>query len=72
LWDAPTQVDDSWNPLGELSGDKTEFEADAKNKLLNRASSGLQFRIEEDGKLKNDYMVEKISIFYKTDRARLL
>lgn len=66
-WDKPFDIDDRWIPLGELTGDKTEFEPDVKNRL----SAGIAFRIEEDGSLENDWVVEKISGFHKADTARL-
>jgi hypothetical protein len=72
LWDAPVDIDDSWTPLGELAGDKTEFPASKINKLLDRAGSGIAFRIEEDGVLENNWLFEKISVFYKPDMTRLL
>lgn len=72
LWDAPKDVDDRWIPLGELVGDKTEFAGSKLNKLLDRAGAGIEFRVEEDGSLENNWMVEKISVFYRPDRTRLV
>lgn len=67
-WNKPKGIDDSWIPLGELTDDLTEFEPDTKRRL----SSGLQFRVEEDGVLENDWLIEKIGVFYKPDTSRLL
>ncbi len=68
VWNKPTQADDRWYPLGELEDDLTEFEP----KIDNRTGAGIQFRIEEDGSLENDWIVEKISVFYRPNRTRLL
>lgn len=68
LVDAPEDVEDRWIPLGELRGDKTEFEVDTNF----MEAAGVMFRVEEDGSLKNNWLVEKISGFYKPDRSRLV
>lgn len=68
LWDKPIDIDDRWQPLGDLKGDKTEFQPNIKDRL----ASGIQFRIEEDGALENDWLIEKISFFYRPDRTRML
>lgn len=68
LWNKPGMVDDRWKPLGEMKDDLTEFEPSP----IDRVSAGYQFRFEEDGSLENDWMIEKISVFYKPDRTRLL
>lgn len=67
IWDKPLLVDDRWQPLGELMGDKTEFEPNVNNRL----GAGISFRIEEDGSLENDWLFEKISGFHKADTSRL-
>jgi hypothetical protein len=76
LWDKPVGNandlkeygnDDKWQPFGECVGDLTEFSLDRDNKR----SAGIDFRVEEDGSLKNNWVLEKISLFYKPDRARL-
>jgi hypothetical protein len=67
LWDQPTEVDDRWTPLGEIEGDLDEFEPDIKH----RTSAGVDFRVEEDGSLDNNWLVEKLSVFYKPNRTRL-
>lgn len=71
LWNTPLDVDDRFYPLGEITGDKTEFEASKKNFLLNRESSGVEFRVEENGKLENNWSIEKISGFRRAKRSRL-
>jgi hypothetical protein len=68
LWNKPGDPDDRWEPLGELKDDKTEFEPNIQNRL----ASGIQFRIEENGTLENNWLLEKISVFYKPDRTRLI
>lgn len=68
LWNAPTAVDDRWESLGELKDDLTEFEPPTRNRI----GAGIQFRVEEDGSLENNWLFEKISLFYKPDRTRLL
>ena len=68
MWDKPNDIDDRWQPLGDMEGDRTEFEPNTQN----RVGAGVSFRIEEDGTLENDWMVEKLSIFYKPDRTRLI
>jgi len=71
MWNNPLNVDDRWYPLGEIVGDKTEFEPSDKNSLVKRRSSGMQFRVDEDGILENNWIVEKISVFYQPDSTRL-
>jgi hypothetical protein len=68
LLDKPKTNDDRWQPLGEMKDDKTEWEPD----INNRQGSGIKFRIEDDGILENDWLFEKLSIFYKPDRSRLV
>lgn len=68
LWDHPKNVDDQWLGLGEITNDLTEFTVP----LNHLTSAGIQFRFEEDGSLENDYYLEKISVFYKPNRTRLL
>ena len=68
LWNKPEDYDDRWWPLGEMREDLTEFEPTVKN----RHGAGIQFRIEEDGSLENDWIFEKILFFYRPDRSRLL
>lgn len=68
LWDNPTDVDQDWLSLGELDGDKTEFVVPPTH----NKSSGIQLRFSEMGLLENDTYIEKISIFYRVDRSRLL
>lgn len=72
LHNCPVDDDDKWIPLGEMKGDKTEFEANNQNRLLSRSAAGISIRIEENGSLKNNWLFEKISIFYRPDRTRLL
>lgn len=67
-YDKPLDVDDEWIPLGEIKTDLTEFEPLPKL----RKSAGIAFRVEEDGKLRNNWLVEKFTVFYKPDRTRLL
>ena len=72
FWNKPKDVDDRWWPLGDITEDKTEFEAGQLNNMLGRQACGIQFRVEEDGSLENNWLVEKITVFYKPDRARLV
>jgi hypothetical protein len=67
LWNKPNLVDDKWQPLGELSTDKTEIELPLKNNL----ASGIQLQFSELGILENDTYLEKISIFYKSKQVRV-
>lgn len=67
LWNQPKGIDDRWIPLGEITDDLTEFEPETRH----RTSAGIAFRVEEDGSLLNDWLIEKISIFYKPNRSRL-
>lgn len=68
LWDNPVEIDQRWFDLGELSGDKTEFIVPHSH----NQGSGIQFKFEEIGTSENDMYIEKISIFYKVSRSRLL
>lgn len=68
LWDKPEEVDTVWHALGELSGDKTEFTLPPDH----RWASGIQFKFDEISSRESDTMIEKISLFYKPDRSRLL
>lgn len=68
MWDDPVLVDDRWTPLGEIIGDKTEFEPNNGE----ATGAGIQYRIEENGSLRNNWMIEKISTFYVPDRTRLI
>ena len=68
LWDNPIDVDSSWWPLGDLIGDKTEFPIPPDH----NTGAGIQFKFDEIGTQENDAYIEKISIFYKPDRMRLL
>lgn len=68
LWDNPKNVDDKWWSLGQIEGDKTEFPMPQNH----QTGSGIQFRFDEMTALEKDAFIEKISIFYKPDRSRLL
>ena len=68
LWDNPTEVDQRWFDLGELSGDKTELIVPHSH----NQASGIQFKFDEVGTFENDFYIEKISGFYKVSRSRLL
>lgn len=68
LWDDPVYVDQEWISLGECTADKTEFTLPPGH----FQASGIQFKVDELGTAENDWYIEKISIFYKPDRSRLL
>ena len=68
LWDDPILVDQEWTSLGECTADKTEFTLPPQH----FQASGIQFKVDEIGTVENDWYIEKISIFYKPDRSRLL
>lgn len=68
LWDEPNSVDDNWYPLGELSNDRTELVFPYDHKF----ASGVQFSFDGMDTLENDLYVEKISLFYRPVRTRLL
>ena len=68
LWDDPVHVDQEWTSLGECTADKTEFTLAPQH----FQGSGIQFKVDEIGTVENDWYIEKISIFYKPDRSRLL
>lgn len=71
FWNTPFAVDERWHPLGEIEDDKTEFLAGAENEMLKRQASGIQVRVEEDGSLQNNWIVEKISGFCVPKNTRL-
>lgn len=60
LWDTPELVDDEFKGIGELKGDKTELPIPDSHNF----SSGIQLLFEEQGILKNDAYIEKITFFY--------
>ena len=68
LWDQPKEVDDEWTAIGELDSDKTELVIP----MWHKHGSGIQLRFDDIGTLENDTYIEKVSIFYKPDRSRLL
>ena len=68
LWDQPGNVDDKWWSLGQIEGDKTEFTLPKDH----QSASGIQFRFDEMSTVEKDAYVEKISIFYRPNRTRLL
>lgn len=67
-WNKPFDTDDRWISLGECRQDKNEFPLTVDFNF----TSGLQFRIEDTDTGKNNWLVEKISFFYKPERSRLL
>lgn len=68
LWDEPNNIDDEWYPLGELSNDRAELVLPYDHKF----ASGIQFKFDGMDLLENDLYVEKISLFYRPSRTRLL
>ncbi|MEK6881379.1 MAG: hypothetical protein AABY22_17280, partial [Nanoarchaeota archaeon] len=68
LWNEPFGVDDTYSALGEITDDKTEFTLPTSH----YAASGIQFFFDELSTVENDWYIEKISIFYKPERTRLL
>lgn len=68
LYNMPKGNDDEYQALGELDNDKTEFILP----VAHYAASGIQFLFEEIGTLENDSLIEKITVFYRPDRTRLL
>ena len=67
LWDNPKGVGE-WKNIGELDNDKTEL-------LIPNdynTASGIQVGFFENGSLENDLYVEKLTIFYKTLRSRII
>lgn len=67
LWNHPKEIDSTWYPLGDIDEDKTEFTLPTAH----YASSGIQLRFDEVGTTENDWYVEKVSIFYRPERARM-
>lgn len=68
LWNNPVNVDSDYFSLGEVAGDKTEFVLPSKH----MSASGIQFLFDEMGTTENDWYIEKVSLFYRPDRSRLL
>ena len=68
LWNDPVHIDQEWTSLGECTADKTEFTLPPQH----YQASGIQFKVDEIGTVENDWYIEKISIFFKPDRSRLL
>lgn len=67
LWNAPLDEGERWIPLGELDRDLNEFT------LLpdKRSGSGIEFSIENNGILENDWLIEEIICLHKAERSRL-
>jgi hypothetical protein len=63
LYNTPRDIDDQWLPLGEISGDKTEFTIPLNH---NRAA-GYQIRFEESGIREPTQYIEKTSMFYQLE-----
>lgn len=61
LWNTPFNVDDTFYPLGMLTGDLTEFTIPDKHRI----ASGISFEIKEMGTSENDSYVEKITYFFR-------
>ena len=68
LWNNPTGVDADYTALGEITDDKTEFSPPPNH----NSASGIQFFFDELSTVEADWFMEKISIFYKPVRSRLL
>lgn len=74
LWDRPignqrySTVDKEWWSLGQLEDDLTEFPLSNDH----NQSSGIQFRFDDMSSQEKDAYIEKISIFYRPNRSRLL
>lgn len=60
LYNMPLDVDDTWQPLGEIQGDKTELWIPADHSR----ASGVNIRFEETGIRENTQYIEKVTIFY--------
>lgn len=74
LWGDPiggqryASFDKEWWSLGQIEDDMTEFPLDNQH----NSSSGIQLRFDEMSTLEKDAYIEKISIFYRPNRSRLL
>lgn len=67
LWDNPDKIDDQATGLGELRADRNELELSSKH----NQASGISIILEENGVLENDWLIEKITIFYKPISSRV-
>lgn len=67
LINKPTGVDDQWQPLGQLTDDKTELEFPHEK----NTASGYKLQFSELGNLENDTYVEKVTTFYRPQRTRI-
>jgi hypothetical protein len=63
LYDMPNEVDGSWQSLGEISGDKTEFNFP----INHRSASGVAYRFMRNNIAEPDLLIEKISTFYRPE-----
>jgi len=58
-WGDPFSVDSSWNALGDIENDTTEFQFNTRDSM----ARGIQFRFEEYTATENTPVIEKISVF---------
>lgn len=68
LYNTPRDVDDQWLPLGEISGDKTEFNIP----LTHNRGAGYNIRFEESGIRENTQYIEKVSMFYQSEGTTMI
>lgn len=68
LWNAPLDEGGRWIPLGELDHDLNEFILTPDK----RSASGIEFSVEDNGILENDWLIEEITCLHKAERSRLL
>ena len=68
LWDNPTDIDADFTALGEISDDKTEFPLSPSH----FTASGIEFLFDELSTVEADWYIEKISVFYRPIRTRIL
>jgi hypothetical protein len=68
LIDEPSDIDDTWTPLGDITADKTEFIIPREH----RWASGINIRLEETGIRENTHYIERISVMYQQDTLEML
>jgi hypothetical protein len=65
LYNNPKDIDDTWQPLGELKNDKTELIVPVSH----QRASGINIRFEESGIRENTQYIEKVTMFYLADNT---
>lgn len=68
LYNNPANVDDQWQPVGEIIGDKTELTIPTNH----CRGAGINIRFEESGLRENTQYIEKVTVFYVVENSTFI